>query len=509
MENLLDPVSRERLKILRRTELESLFEGEQQLRLQMQNELDQIKAQYSELSESKFELLGKFIRIKSKLFGRSSEKSSAARPRPKQDKPKKPRSKSPKLPSERYPNAPIIEKTIALEDAPNCRQCGYGMSDAEMPEVSEYLTVSPRRYTVVRQLRSKYRCSCCHGDIQTAPGLPRIKPGSSFSDEMIIDIAMSKYCDLIPVERYRAMAAREGFEGLAANSLIEATHHLAQFSSKAFYQLKLEVLQERVVLADETTHRMLESHEKSRWHLWGFSGGSGCYFECHPTRSGDVALNFLRKSTCEVLVTDDFSGYGKAIRLLNKERKNAGETLAKRALCNAHARRKFKEAEESFAEQASFYLRCYRIIFRLESWGKKSSRLAKNRQRMAKIFENMKAAGAIDLEAVSSKSGLATAIKYLTSNYSELTLFLGDERIPIDNNAQERALRSPVIGRKTWYGTHSIKGAATAACLFSLVESCKMNRLNPRQYFKSLVNRIHQGEPPITPAEFLRLENST
>jgi hypothetical protein len=122
MESLLDPVSRERLKILRRAELESLFEGEQQLRLQMQGELELIKRQYTELADSKFELLGKFIKIKTMLFGKSSEKSpksnfGASDGNPKDKSAKKHRTNFSKLPSERYPNAPIIEKTIELEDA--------------------------------------------------------------------------------------------------------------------------------------------------------------------------------------------------------------------------------------------------------------------------------------------------------------------------------------------------------------------------------------------------------
>ena len=59
-----------------------------------------------------------------------------------------------------------------------------------------------------------------------------------------------------------------------------------------------------------------------------------------------------------------------------------------------------------------------------------------------------------------------------------------------------------MVGRKTWYGTHSKRGAETAAILFSLVESCKLNQINPREYFKKLVADIHQGKNPYTPAEF-------
>jgi transposase len=94
------------------------------------------------------------------------------------------------------------------------------------------------------------------------------------------------------------------------------------------------------------------------------------------------------------------------------------------------------------------------------------------------------------------------AIDYLLNNYVELTYFLSREDVPIDNNSQERLMRSPVIGRKTWYGTHSKRGAETNAVLFSLVESCKLNKVNPREYFRDIVHAIHEGRDVFTPAEY-------
>lgn len=58
------------------------------------------------------------------------------------------------------------------------------------------------------------------------------------------------------------------------------------------------------------------------------------------------------------------------------------------------------------------------------------------------------------------------------------------------------------MGRKIWYGTHSERGALTAAMLFTLVETCKLNHVNPREYFKRLVADLHAGRAPVTPFEF-------
>jgi hypothetical protein len=102
----------------------------------------------------------------------------------------------------------------------------------------------------------------------------------------------------------------------------------------------------------------------------------------------------------------------------------------------------------------------------------------------------------------SDKSKLGKAMGYFLKNYDGLTRFLTNPDLPVDNNPAERLLRSPVVGRKTWYGTHSKRGAETAAILFSLVESCKLNQVNPREYFKKLVQDLHQGNPAYTPKEF-------
>ena len=85
--------------------------------------------------------------------------------------------------------------------------------------------------------------------------------------------------------------------------------------------------------------------------------------------------------------------------------------------------------------------------------------------------------------------------------------FSSDYQTPLkygdsDNNAQERLLRSPVVGRKTWYGTHSERGAKTAAVLFTLVETCKLNQVNPREYFKRLTQDLLSGSKPCTPVTF-------
>lgn len=440
--------------------------------------------------------------LQNTLYGSSSERYK------KSDKPKAPKGPDApriKRPSERYPNIPVVEKIISIAPLPNCTCCGSGMSDSGMTEDSEQLTVIPKKYEITLLKRKKYRCGKCHGDVQTAPSPERIIPGSTYSDEMIIDVALTKYCDLIPIERYVAMAQRSGVMDIPPHSLIELTHGLADYLQSTYALAEAGILNERVLNADETPHKMLEGSDKKSWYLWGFSTVKICYLSCRDTRSGDVANEILIKSKCEVLVTDVYSGYKKAVRLTNIERAEKKIMLVlKSGYCNAHARRYFFKSIKHDFKVPEFYMDQYHEIYELnkQSKGKPPDEVLKLRDRMRVYFKSMRDRAVDEMLSYSNKSQYAKALSYFVGNYEGLTLFLDDAEVPMDNNAQERLLRSHVVGRKTWYGTHSERGAKTAAILFTLVESCKLNHVNPREYFANLIDDLHQGAKPYLPHEF-------
>jgi transposase len=455
----------EKYDLLTREELIILAKGEQDLRLQMQKEVQRLRALNDELEQKTLSIQDQLIVIKNKLFGRSSEKTKNKSQSSTIDKTKK---RKVLLPSERYPDAPLIERHVEFGELPSCKCCGGAMKDSGMTEDSEYLTVVPAEFYIVKQKRHKYRCTTCHGDLQTAPCPPRIKEGSSYSDEMIIDVSLSKYCDLIPVERYTAIAGRTGLNDLPAQSLIEGTHHLADFLKPVYEELKQEIVSSKVLHADETTHRMLEGDKTKSWYLWGFSNKNTSYFELHNTRSGNVASQILSESVVEYLVSDVFSGYGKSVKDSNKVRREKELPLIKNVYCNAHARRKFKEIEERFEIESKFFIDQYKEIYRLEkeSREKPPDKVLEVRLEMKRFFEKMREYALMNVASYSSKSLIAKAMNYFLGNYEELTLFLSNIELPIDNNPQERLLRSPVFGRKTFYGNHSKRGAETAAILF-------------------------------------------
>jgi transposase len=433
------------------------------------------------------------------IYGTSSERYKKSE-KPKDKQPAKPRVR---LPSERYPNVPVREIPITMDPLPGCESCGKQMSDSGMTEDSEQLTVIPKKYEILRFKRSIYRCSC-QSCMKTAPQLPRIIEGSTYSDEMILDVVLSKYCDLIPMERYVAMADRGGLMDLPPNSLIDLTHKFAFFILQVYRLIEAEILRARVLAADETPHRMLEGSERKNWYLWGFSTPTACYLLARSTRSGDVAGEILAKSACEVLLTDVFSGYDKATREANLLRAMDERVLITNANCNAHARRYFFKPNIITHPEAAFYLDHYHEIYQIndQTKGKPPDEILKLREQMRPRFEAMKERAWLELPCYPAGSKYKKALNYYLENYKGLTYFLKDPEVPIDNNGQERLLRSHVVGRKTWYGTHSEQGAETAAILFSIVETCKLNGVNPREYFPAIVKSILNRQTVLTPSQW-------
>jgi len=149
----------------------------------------------------------------------------------------------------------------------------------------------------------------------------------------------------------------------------------------------------------------------------------------------------------------------------------------------------------------------YAEIYKLnqEAKGSLPEVITKKRAEMMPIFEEMKVEAKQKINSYSSKSQMYKAYNYFLKNYVGLTRFLDHHFIPIDNNQSERVLRSPVIGRKTWYGTHSKKAAESAAILFTMVESCKLVGINPRTFFEDAVKRKHAKNTCLTPFEFKSL----
>jgi len=406
---------------------------------------------------------------------------------------------------EQYPDAEVETQTKHPKTTPLCQCCHKAMVTSGLEEVTEQLHTVPAKHKIIRIIRPKYKCNKCYAGLVNAPAGPRIAPGSSMGDAFIIEAVLAKFYYLIPAERYADMISLSGLKGFPPQMVLSAHHSLADFLKPVYIKLREMIQVAHLLHADETPHRMFEML-RTTWYMWGFSIPDACYFEIKPTRSGDIAIDFLKQSNCVYLMSDVYVGYIRAIRLVNIRRIAAGLPEIIALYCNAHARRRFSEAKISYPDEAQYFIDQYEKIYKLDAELKvitdPQSRFEK-RAEMRPYFECMLARSEDLKPAYSTKSSLVSAIDYFTNNYAGLTYFLRNPDLPIDNNVAERMLRSPVIGRKTWYGTHSERGAETTEILFSIMQTCKLVKVNPREYLHAVAQSMLSGQGPFTPSEYV------
>ena len=117
------------------------------------------------------------------------------------------------------------------------------MKQSGLFEISEKIEVIPKQYYILRTKRVKFNCSTCYGSLVTASPAQSIVPTSNYGDSLIMDVALSKFCDLIPIERYVQMARRMGIDGdLPRQSLIGITHHFANFLKVINEKIKISYI---------------------------------------------------------------------------------------------------------------------------------------------------------------------------------------------------------------------------------------------------------------------------
>jgi len=455
----------------------------------LQNKVDQLLAKLGYPEQERVAIADELVILKTKFFGPSSERRKKEREQAKREPRYGPRIL---LPSLRYPGLRLVEREIDFESTPQCKLCESPMQSMQVTENAEYVEVIQKSYHIVRTKRHKYRCKKCHGDIKTAPALPRLKPGSSLGDELAIDVAVSKYHDHLPIERYCKQCQRLGFD-VHPQTLIDQTHYLAQAMQPVYQGLNDQVQAARTLHADETPWKMLEGDVRNNWYLWGFFTPQAAYYEAHRTRAHAVAKDFLKNCQAQNLVSDAYSGYAKCTE----------DTAIQNAFCMAHARRKWVEAEKNYPEATPIIEQIDQLFeIEREIRGKPPpDRQAIRQEKSKDLLEEIKEkALALD---VLPKSSIGKARTYLLKHWQGLTCFLNDGDIPLDNNLAERSLRGPVLGRKNYYGNHSKYGAKTTAILYTIIESCKLNQVDPYAYLKETLAALLNCKPWHLPANFI------
>ena len=289
------------------------------------------------------------------------------------------------------------------------------------------------------------------------------------------------------------MMARDGLV-VTSQTLWDQIEQLCWVVESVMPRLLDFVLGHAVVGGDETSWELMgkKPGQSKSWWVWVLRTDDAVYYAIRGSRGAPTAKELL-KSFAGVLMCDGYEAYAS----LAKEYPRV--VLAH---CWAHVRREFLDIEKSFPTACREVLDLIGKLYHLEEElpagpegdeQRKEIRDRDSRQVLDAIVEWFYRT----LPRCLPESGLHKAIGYMVHMWPGLVLFLDDPRIPLDNNGAERAARGPVLGRKNHYGSRSLRGTEVAATLYSLVESAKLNGLEPRLYLRAAVHAglRHQTVP--------------
>ena len=370
-----------------------------------------------------------------------------------------------------------------------CSSAGCGAPLERIGEdVSEKLDYRPGEFTVQRHVRGKWVCRCCERLVQAPMPAAVIDKGIPTAG-LLAQVLVSKYADHLPLARQETIYARAGV-ALPRSTLAEWVGVCGQRLQPLVDALRAEVLAAAVLHADETPVRMLSPGErKSRTaYLWAYAPGKfeplrAVIYDFCDSRAGEHARRFLGDWRGALLV-DDYAGYKKTL----------GEKGVIELGCMAHARRKFYDlhaANQSriAADALEYFRQLYEVereTLGLAPEHRKAVRQARSRE----VLKGMHGWLVKTRMQITDGSATAAAIDYSLRRWEALKRYIDDGRWPIDNNHIEGQIRPIALGRKNWLFAGSLRAGQRAAAVMSLINSAKLNGLDPWAYIADVLERL-------------------
>jgi len=386
-----------------------------------------------------------------------------------------------------------------------CPSCGGAMAKLG-EDVTEVLDYVPGRFQVIRHVRPKYACQACDAITQAAaPALPT--PRGRATPSLLAHVLVSKYCDHLPLYRQSEIYAREAVD-LDRSTLCDWVGQAAWLLDPIVAGIRAHVFAAEKIHGDDTpvpvlapglgrtkTGRLWVYVRDDRPHC-GTAPPAAAYFYS-PDRAGEHPANHLSGFT-GFLQADGYAGFA----ALYEPRHTAEGLIANAGItevaCWAHCRRKFYDywiakkspvAKEALDRIAAFY-----VIEERARFAPSDERLAHRAETVPLLDAFFDWAGKT-VSKLSAKSDLAEAFRYTIKRRQALTRFLTDARLEIDNNIAENAMRGIALGRRNYLFAGSDSGGERAASMYTIVQTAKLNSLNPEAYLRETLARIADGHP--------------
>lgn len=387
---------------------------------------------------------------------------------------------------------PVVEEVFELDEADKaCTSCGGALIPMKGQfEESEMIDVVEVTYRVVQVKQQKYVCRC-GACVETAPGPERVSRGGRYSLGFGIKVAIDKYLDHIPLARQERILRRHGVE-VSTQTLWKQLLALAHRLKPAWVALLEHALESPVIGVDQTGWKRLDDRKKKPWQIWCITAPG---VVVHQIKSDKAAKTFeaLLKNYRGTIVCDAAKTHEAGAR------RHVHIVLAG---CWAHVYRKYEEAEKDHPE-ANLAMKWIGELYEIdESANDDLAVLAElRRSKSAAVLEQLKTW--LWSQAMLRTTSIGNAAGYTIDNWQRLTRFVDDPRIPLDNNATERGIRGPVIGRRNHFGSKSTLGTEVASIFYSLIETAKLVGVNPAEYLLAAARAHDRGEV-LPPGDFAR-----
>ena len=391
---------------------------------------------------------------------------------------------------------PRVEEVIQ----PETIICGCGCERHVIGEdVSERLDVTPSQFRVIVTRRPKYACRDCENGIVQAAAKPHMIEGGIPTEATLATITVNKQGDHLPFYRQSGIFARQGVH-IDRSTLAAWQGRVAYEMTPVYERIKDHLKQSSKLFMDETPAPVLDpGRGKTKigyfWALarddrpWGGDDPPAVAFTYAPSRAGKHAVDILQGFR-GILQVDGYTGY-------NRVRDTRGLGDIELAYCWAHARRKlFELTVNNVAPIAEEGIKQIKAFYRIESQTRGLSvdqRLAIRQEKTLPRMQAFKQWLTFQRTQVSAKSPTGAALKYITKYWDGLNQFLIDGRVEIDNNTVERAIRPIALQRKNALFAGHDAGAQNWAMLASVLETCKLNHVEPHGYLTGVLTAIAQG----------------
>jgi len=385
-----------------------------------------------------------------------------------------------------------------LNPDPKCPECGGEEFRKIIDDISESLEYIPSSFKVIRHIRPRCACINCEKIVQAYPASKPIVKGMAGAG-LLSYILVQKYCNHLPFYRQSEIYAREDID-LSRSTMASWAGQCASLLDPLVEEIRSSIFKATHIHGDDTPIKvMAPGLDKTKTgRLWTYvrdgrkygnkTAPAVCYFYS-PDRKGIRPESHL-KDFAGTLHADAYSGYNNVY--IDGSNPQAKITEAS---CWAHTRRKFYEVtvtspNANIAMQALEEISKIYVIEEAISGSnpgiRYDTRQKRSKDLVDKLFINWKKY----LKDLPKKSITGRAINYALNNEVSLKRFLNDGKIEIDNNAAERAMRSIALGRKNWLFAGSDGGGKTAASIYTITETAKLNGVNPQLYLKHVLTKI-------------------